>query len=490
MTTYALIPKPSHVEPAEGSFALTADTVITVNPATEEVSAIGDILAEHLRPATGYDLLVRPVDVVFAGPHMDLTLDDADTALGEEGYELRVAPDGVTLTAHQPAGLFYGVQTLRQLLPPDIEQTTAQSGPWTLPAGTIRDTPRFAWRGLMLDVSRHFFGVADVKRVIDLAAAYKLNRLHLHLSDDQGWRIEIVSWPELARVGGQTGVGGGPGGYYSQADYAGLVAYAAARYITLVPEIDLPGHTNAALSAYPELNCDGVAPKPYTGIEVGFSSLCLDKEITYRFIDDVVGELAALTPGDFLHIGGDEAHATPKEGYIRFIERVQEIVAAHGKHMIGWEEIGQSRLEPTTVAQHWVGGYSPDAARQGARLILSPATKVYVDMKYDEATPLGLNWAGYSDVRTSYDWEPATLIPGVAESAILGVEAALWTETITTMDDIEFMVFPRLLGLAEIGWSPAAGRGWKEYRLRLVEHGPRLAGKGVEFYESPEVEWR
>ena len=259
-----IIPQPTSVEPAEGAFVLTDETVITVNPATDETTAIGDYLAEHLRPATGYDLLVRPADFVFAGPHIDLTLDAADTALGEEGYVLRVAPNGVTLTAHQPAGLFYGAQTLRQLLPPAIESATPQPGPWPLPAGIIRDTPRFAWRGLMLDVARHFFGVADVKRVIDLAATYKLNRLHLHLSDDQGWRIEIKSWPELARVGGQTAVGGGPGGAYSQADYAAIVAYAASRYITIVPEIDMPGHMQAALALDILFNCRTLMRRAHT----------------------------------------------------------------------------------------------------------------------------------------------------------------------------------------------------------------------------------
>ena len=226
-----------------------------------------------------------------------LTTVGSDPALGEEGYELTIAPDGVTITAAGPAGLFYGVQTLRQLLPPQIEQATAQAGPWTLPAGTIRDTPRFEWRGAMLDVARHFFGVADVKRYIDLLAYYKLNRLHLHLSDDQGWRIAINSWPNLAEYGGSTQVGGGAGGYYTQAEYADIVAYAQQRYIMIIPEIDLPGHTNAALASYAELNCNDVAPPLYTGTEVGFSSLCADKAITYTFVDDVMRELAALTPG-------------------------------------------------------------------------------------------------------------------------------------------------------------------------------------------------
>ncbi len=483
-----LIPQPLSVQPAEGVFALTADTSITVSPATPAMTAVAEYLAARLRPATGFALPIQPAEA--AGPALALALDPAGDALGAEGYVLAIGLDGARLTAHTPAGLFYGVQTLRQLLPPAIENATPQPGPWPLPAGRIRDVPRFAWRGLMLDVARHFLPVAGVMRVIDLAAAYKLNRLHLHLTDDQGWRIDIASWPELARVGGQTAAGGGPGGYYTQADYAALVAYAAARHMTLVPEIDLPGHTNAALAAYAELNADGQARPPYTGIEVGFSSLAIGKEITYRFIDDVIGELAALTPGDFIHIGGDEALATPKGDYIRFIERVAAIVRAHGKRMVGWEEIGQARLEPSAIAQHWASGHAAAAAAaaQGASVILSPAPRVYLDMKYDEATPLGLTWAGHISVRAAYDWEPATQLPGVAEEQLLGVEAALWSETLTTLADIEFMLFPRLPGVAEVGWS-AAGRDWEAYRARLAAHGPRLGAMGVNYYRAAEIDW-
>ncbi len=493
-TMNQLIPQPTSVQPADGIFLLTADTAIAADPATAEVTAIADLLAAHLRPATGYPLPVLPADGAPASSRrLSLTLNPADTALGDEGYALTITPDAVTLTARQPAGLFYGVQTLRQLLPSAIESATTQPGPWPLPAGTIRDTPRFAWRGVMLDVARHFFGVADVKRVIDLAAAYKFNRLHLHLSDDQGWRIEIKSWPELTRIGGQTSVvtadgRGGTGGFYTQADYADIVAYAAARYVTVVPEIDMPGHTNAAQAAYAELNANGQARPLYSGIEVGFSSLAIDKEITYRFIDDVVGELAALTPGGFIHIGGDEALSTDKGDYVRFIERVEAIVTAHGKRMVGWEEIGQAELEPTSIAQHWAPGHAAAAVAQGAKVILSPASRIYLDMKYDETTPLGLNWAGYVSVRTAYDWEPATLLAGVGESDILGVEAALWSETLTTIDDIEVMFFPRLPGVAEVGWS-AAGRDWDGYRQRLAAHGARLEALGVNFFRAEEIEW-
>jgi hexosaminidase len=261
----AVIPRPVSVALTGETFTLTAETQILVEPDRPELLAVGQYLAERLRPATGYPLPVQTATGAPPPNSIYLTTSGSDPALGEEGYELTITPQAVTLSAPQPAGLFWGVQTLRQLLPPAVESSTPRPGPWILPAGTIRDWPRFPWRGMMLDVSRHFFGPEEVRRLIDLLALYKVNRLHLHLSDDQGWRIEIRSWPNLALYGGSTQVGGGPGGYYTRQEYADLVAYARSRYITVVPEIDMPGHTNAALASYPELNCDGVARPLYTG---------------------------------------------------------------------------------------------------------------------------------------------------------------------------------------------------------------------------------
>ncbi len=485
-----LIPKPVLLQPATGAFALNADTRIYVDPPSAEVMAIGEYLATKLRASTGYALAVLPKPDRPGGGHIVLSVTDGDLALGEERYELTITPDQVTLSAVQPVGLFRGVQTIRQLLPPDIERASVQSGPWQIPAGVIKDRPRFAWRGAMLDVARHFFSVEDVKRYIDLLAYYKLNRFHLHLTDDQGWRIEIKSWPKLATYGGTTAVDGAPGGYYTQADYADLVAYAQARYITLVPEIDLPGHTNAALASYPELNCDGKAPALYTGIEVGFSSLCIDKEITYQFLDDVIGELAALTPGAYIHIGGDEAKSTPPDQYRRFIERVQPIVAKHGKQVVGWAEIAHAELLPTSIAQYWDGEVIADALRQHAPIIMSPASKAYLDMKYDASTKLGLKWAGLIDVPTAYTWDPVTFANGVTESDVLGIEAPLWSETLLTISDIEYLAFPRLPGYAEIAWSPQAGRAWEDYRVRLAAQGAYLSALGVNFYRAPEIDWQ
>ncbi len=302
----------------------------------------------------------------------------------------------------------------------------------------ISDEPRFAWRGAMLDVARHFFSVDEVKRFIDLAALYKINVLHLHLTDDQGWRIAIDSWPDLTAVGAGTEVGSGRGGFYTRADYAEIVDYAGARFMTVVPEIDVPGHTNAALASYAELNCDGRASVPFTGTEVGFSALCLDKPVTYEFLEDVFGELAAMTPGPYLHIGGDEAQTVADEEYASFTERVQKIVATTGKQSVGWQELATGALETGTVVQYWNTGEGParavEAVEKGARIVLSPADRVYLDMKYDADTALGYDWAGYVEVEDAYDWDPATLIAGVSEADVLGVEAPLWTETLTDIE--------------------------------------------------------
>jgi hexosaminidase len=333
-----------------------------------------------------------------------------------------------------------------------------------------------------------------VQRYIDEIALYKVNRLHLHLSDDQGWRIVINSWPNLAIYGGSTEVGGGAGGYYTQDEYRQIVAYAASRYITIIPEIDMPGHTNAALASYPELNCDGVAPKLYTGTKVGFSSLCVSKEITYTFVDQVLGEIAALTPGPYLHIGGDEASSTTAADYTTFMGRAQQIVAAHGKAVVGWHDIVNAMpVPPSTVAQFWGTTTSNDAvasaARDGTRIVMSPANHTYLDMKYRPRTRLGLRWAGYIEVQDAYGWDPGAYLTGVTEASVLGVEAPLWTETIETLADIEYMAFPRLPAIAELGWSPTSTHDWTAFQQRLGAQGPRWRVMGINYYHSPQVSW-
>ncbi|WP_431935372.1 beta-N-acetylhexosaminidase [Micromonospora sp. RP3T] len=510
-----VVPAPAQVRPdPAGDFTLPPDAAIRVSAAGRHVA---EQLADWLRPATGFPLPVT--DHAGPGPDRPLTLTlspatapparagDApadgspagDTgpadrvALGDEGYRLDVTATGVRITADTPAGLFHGAQTLRQLLPPAIESAAAVAERWAVPGGTIVDRPRFPYRGAMLDVARHFFGVEEVLRVVDHLARYKLNHLHLHLTDDQGWRIAVDSWPRLAEVGGATGVGGGPGGWYTPDDYRRIVAYAARRHVTVVPEIDLPGHTNAALVAYPELAPGKTAPPPYTGTDVGFSYVDPADERTYAFVADVFGEVAALTPGPWLHLGGDEAFKVPAESYRAFVERAQALVAATGKTVVGWHQIAPAGHVDGRVLQWWgTNGDDPataDAVRRGARLILSPGNHAYLDMKYAADTPIGHDWAGLVDVRRAYDWDPGTHVHGVPADAVLGVEAPLWTESVTTRAEIEFMMFPRLPALAELGWSPRATHDWAGFRQRLAGHGPRWTAAGITFHPSAEIPW-
>lgn len=484
-----IIPKPVLVQALDGFFTLTAETGIYVNPGSAEMVALGQYLSGRVSPATGFSFPVLVTNNPPIQGHIYLTQWEI-AHLGQEGYELMVTEESLNVTANDPAGIMHAIQTIRQLLPAEIEHNTPQPRPWTIPAGVISDYPTYTWRGMMLDVARHFFTVNDVKRLIDQMAYYKLNRLHLHLTDDQGWRLEIQRWPRLAIYGGSTEAGGGPGGYYSQSDYADIVAYAHQHHIIVIPEVDLPGHTNAALASYAELNATGVAPERYTGVQVGFSSLDANKELTYTFLNEVLGEIAAITPGPYLHIGGDEAASTPPADYKKFIERVQAIVQAHGKQLIGWEEIGQTNLQAGVIAQHWHNNQMAlQAAGQGAKIILSPATRTYLDIKYDAATVLGQNWAGYVNERDSYDWQPNEHIPGLAQEQILGLEAALWTESIETTADMDVMIFPRLIGLAELAWSDPAGHNWDDYKSRLANQAPRLQAMGINFYRSPIVPW-
>ena len=492
--TSNLLPQPSRIVPQNGRFVLTPATVIYAD--SEPFAFSARFLGEHIGLAVGPERLKIEVGQPSQPGSISIRRNTGTAAAGPEGYRLVIRPDGITIHADTAAGAFYGVQTLRQLLPAAWEYDGLRpprkgAPPISIPAMDLTDAPRFAWRGAMLDVARHFLSVDEVKRFIDLMALHKLNRLHLHLADDQGWRIDIRSWPNLATHGGSTEVGGGTGGFYRQDQYSELIRYAAERFIMVIPEIDMPGHTNAALASYPELNCDNIARPLYTGTEVGFSALCVEKDVTYKFIDDVVREIAALTPGPYFHIGGDEVKTLTPAQYAGFVERVQGIVKAHGKHMIGWDEVVPTRLDSTSVVQHWRPKVSiGEVVAKGARVIMSVADRMYLDMKYDADTPIGLTWAGIISVRASYDWDPASAAPGVPEASMLGVEAPLWAETITNIRDYEFLAFPRLAAVAEIGWSPQAARKWDEFRERLGAQGPRWTALGLNFYRSPEIPWR
>jgi len=488
----SLVPLPASLERASGGFTIGDRTVLAVVTQDQAAQRVAQQLADLIRRSTGI-AIPRNTDAGATGEgRIVLRLDEQQKTLGAEGYQLTIGPQSLLLVAPTPAGLFYGVQTIRQLLPPASEYQAVyydKPQPVTLPALTIRDQPRYEWRGAMLDVARHFFTVEEVQRYVDLLALHKINRLHLHLADDQGWRIEIKKWPDLTTKGGTSEVGGTPGGFYTQAQYAQLVAYAADRFVTIVPEIDMPGHTNAALSSYAELNCSGTAPAPRFDTEVGYSSLCVDKEVTYRFIDDLVTEIAAMTPGAYFHAGGDEVKTLTPAQYKAFVERVQTIVQKHGKQMIGWDEIAATTLLPSSIVQHWRPDASKGEVARAPKLILSPADRAYVDMKYDEQTALGLKWASLISVQRAYDWDPARIVADAPAGAVLGVEAALWSETAAALRDVEFLAFPRLAAIAEIGWTPQERRSWGSFRQRLGAQGPRWTALGINFYRAPDIPW-
>ncbi|WP_217183085.1 beta-N-acetylhexosaminidase [Streptomyces sp. AC495_CC817] len=493
-----LVPVPASVTAGEGRMPVTASTLVFGDsPAVAQ-------LVEAVERRTGIRLATTDA---AADAGVVLGVDTAADV--PEGYTLSIA-DRAVITGADEAGLFYGVQTLLQLLREDDRG-------WGLLHADITDAPRFARRGIMLDVARHFFGVDDVKRYIDNASALKLNHLHLHLSDDQGWRIHIESWPKLTELASTTSANGDPGGFYTHDDYRAIVEHAASRHMIVIPEIDLPGHTHAIGVAYPELveapvlndslvsesarlgQPLPVAGETYTGWGVGHSSVRIHEERTYDFVRDVVRELAALTPGPYIHVGGDESLGTPQADFDLFAARATQIVVDAGKIPVAWHEMGSAEnIAEGTIGQYWgntvpQGTHAEEAARfveRGGGLIMSASNVSYLDMKYTEDFPLGLTWAAIIDVESSYAWEP-TAVLDVPDTAILGIETPLWSETTKTMDEVEQLVFPRAAAQAEIAWSPkdAAERTWESFRERVGGLAPLWQSEGVNFHAAAEIPW-
>jgi len=491
-----IVPLPVVVQPdTAAAYQITAATTIYTDAGSSAAGQVGTYLAGILDPSTGFSL---PVTTTTTTPStgISLLLSGADPSVGTQGYELDVTDASVVIRAQQPAGLFAGVQTLRQLLPAQIESSTVQPGPWTVPGGHILDHPRLAYRGAMLDVSRHFFTVAQVEQYINQLSLYKINYLHLHLSDDQGWRLAINGWPNLTTVGASTEAGGGPGGYYTQAQYQAIVAYAASRYITIIPEIDMPGHFTAALASYAELNCSDTSPPVDTSTGTIDNSLCVTAPIAKTFVDDVISQIAAITPGPYISIGGDEAYGVSAANYATFMTWAQQDVDKYGKIAIGWDSIANSTLAPSTVAEYWSATSASTmatAAANGTKLIMAPSSNAYIDQKYTSTNIIGLSWAGNIDMQVAYGWDPATYLSGVPSSAIYGIEAPLWTETVGTIQDIDYQAFPRITAYAELGWSPesvtTASGAYTNFAQRVAAQGPRWDEMGITYEHSTEIPW-
>ena len=508
-TLPALIPTPQTIVLGTGTFIITAQTRLDVQTPLLEVRELAVALLPGLtlsdRSGQRDAIAIRLAPV---------------TGLGPEGYELVVTPAGVLLTAPQPAGVFYGLQTLRQLLPPGVERPNPVSiRNASIPALTIRDQPRFGWRGLMLDVSRSFFPKEFVIRFIDQMAKYKYNVFHWHLTDDQGWRVEIKSLPKLTEVGawrvprtGRWGNRDSPqpgepptyGGFYTQDDIREVVAFARSRQITIVPEIDMPGHLLSAIASYPELSCtpgtyNVAANGKFYKLEDNTLNPC--NEATYQFVDKVLTEIAGLFPGQYLHIGGDEAYKgfwekceackpvmaandlkTPEELQSYFVRRVEKIVQAKGKKLIGWDEILEGGLAPNATVMSWRGmAGGIEAAKQGHPVIMTPAQNCYLDLYQGEPTA---EPATYSMCRlsNSHAFEPVP--EGVNPSLILGGQGNLWTESIPTTRHAEYMVWPRAFALAEVLWSPKQARSFPDFVRRMESHFPRFDAAGTNYARS------
>ena len=535
-TGLSIVPKPVSATVGSGQFTLTGTSRIVAAPgagAVPELSVAAD-LAAYLRPATGY-----PLPVVSGTPRSgDITLKIGDPGTlpasdQAEGYQLDTTTSNATIEAPAAHGLYNGVQTFRQLLPAWINSPKVRPGPWTTPVVAITDYPRYSYRGVLLDIARHYESPSAVEQLISQVAAYKVNVFHLHLSDDQGFRLVINGFPDLTSIGstGSVGTDGrleDPGGFWTQDEYKAVVAYAAAHFITVVPEVDSPGHNNAiimseyndtsnpALPADPHgIDCGQNNPPVWDYTEdVGYSALCPTSPDTWAIMKAIIGQLSAITPGPYYDLGGDEVPTSLLSAtqYASFINEEAPIVTGDGKTVMGWADIaGQGTQPPAgSIAEYWqpAGGTSPgtetgrEAVAKNMKVVMAPANHTYLDQKYSvtaqSSVPpsLGMNWACPQgcDVDSAYNWDPGTFVSGVTDNNVIGVEGDLWSETLSNLSDIDYMAFPRLLALMEVAWSPSVQRSatspaYQDFLLRLAAQGARLQAASVNFYPSTEVPW-
>jgi hexosaminidase len=513
----ALIPTPEKMTLREGVFTLGPETPIL---ADKKSKATGAFLAERLRAATGFPFPAKSAGKPTGGAIL-LTTEGSDAGLGPEGYELTVAPDSVVIRAPAEAGLFYGVETFLQLLPPEVFAAKPAAGvKWEAPCLEIKDQPRFAWRGLLLDVSRHFLTRQEVEQILDALALHKINTLHWHLVDDDGWRIEIKKYPLLTKVGAwRKGVGfkfdakdttaygpdGRYGGYYTQKDIREVVRYAAARHITIVPEIEMPGHSSAALAAYPQFSCTGGPYNTDRIGDLGKGVYCAGNDGSFDFLQNILKEVFTLFPGKYIHVGGDEVSTSnwakcPKcqarketehlkndrqlESY--FIQRMEKFINAHGRSLIGWSEIREGGLAQNAALMDWIGG-ATEGASAGHDVVMTPEGYCYLDhyQSRDHAKePRAIG--GFLPLRKIYGFEPipAALAPEF-QRHILGAQGNLWTEFIPNLHHAEYMIFPRECALAELTWSPKESRNFDDFLRRLETDERRLDQMGVNYRRNP-----
>ena len=502
----ALIPRPLESEFGDGSYTLDPCTRIVVQAKNSEdeqsLLNTADLLAARFRKSTGYSLPV--VKKGAAEGDIILRTSDAKEELEEEGYTLTADETGIVIEAYEPAGVFNGTQTLRQMFPADIEkQEVVDDASWVVKEASIKDKPEYGYRGMHLDVARHFFTVEQVKRQIDLISQFKINKLHMHLSDDQGWRLEIKgemygeSLDKLRTIGASTSckTNGYNPGQYSQEDFKELVRYAAERNVEIIPEFDMPAHAWAALVSLNFLNSteDGKPhagnydnTKPYDGWDVGWASLEVNNEKTYEFIEEVVKQVSEISPSPIINLGGDEAHSTTAADYNKFCNRVVEIGNKYGKTVMGWQNMDKALTDENkenAIVQFWSTGNAK--MMSGVKYICTPADHAYMDMKYDTGSEFGLTWATYNPTDDSYNWEPTNY--GTRDQ-IVGVECCLWTETIATDYALDYMIYPRVAGHAEVGWTAPNSRTWNEYKGRIAQFYDRFINEGIQLRKD-EIIW-
>ena len=507
-----IIPLPVSVNAGAGYFSFTNDTAFKTD--SDQIASVVERFASEIRVSTGLPLTV-------GSDHGDIEV-SLQADLGSESYQLTIETDRIVLKGGDLAGIFYGLQSLRQLLPAQIEaNSVAANVDWSVPAITISDAPRFPYRGMHLDVGRYFFDVAFVKKYIDTMSRYKFNRFHWHLTEDQGWRIEIKKYPLLTEVAAwrketiveknfdpYVGDGIPHGGFYTQDEIREVVAYAAERFVTIIPEIEMPGHSTAVIAAYPQLGCR--AEKIEVAVTWGVKDeiLCPSEE-TFTFLTDVLTEVLDLFPSSKIHIGADEVPKTnwknnevaqsiikrenladEEELQSWFIKRIEAFLSENGRTLIGWDEILEGGLAPNATVMSWrgvVGGI--EAARQGHDVIMTPTKYAYFDFyQADPASePLAMNWAGFTiPLDTVYSFEPIPDELTAAEAKhIIGAQANLWTEYISTPEYVEYMAYPRALAMAEVVWSPKEKRNIDSFYARLVGNLPHLESMGVN-YRIPE----
>ena len=489
-----VIPTPVSLVQNEGSFKLSKNTAFSAS--TPEAKTVAEYFAAQMNLATGYQITVSDK---AASNGIALAIDEA-LDVNDEGYTLDVTPQGVTVKAKTPQGLFYGMQTFMQLLPAEIQSPAVVNGiAWTASCVTVKDEPRFEYRGIMLDPCRHFIPVENVKKHLDVLALFKINRMHWHLTDDQGWRIEIKKYPKLTEVGSKRidGEGTEYSGFYTQDQIKEVVKYAADRFITIVPEIELPGHELAAISAYPELSCKGEPTTPRIIWGVEDIVLCAGKEKPFELLQDVFDEVAPLFPGEYIHIGGDECpkvrwekcpkcqarikalglksddkHSKEERLQSFVINHIEKFLNDHGRQIIGWDEILEGGLAPNATVMSWRGERGGiEAAKQKHDVIMTPNTYLYFDYyqtKDTENEPLGIG--GYLPLERVYSYEPMpTSLTPEEQKYIKGVQANLWTEYIPTFSHAQYMVLPRWAALCEIQWSSPEKKNYANFLSRLPQ---------------------